>query len=93
MFKRFTDQLSWSRIVAMAVLVLAVIVLSIIDAKLAWQKYLATSEPQTFTISEEKVAELVQTQPEFVDWVANDLSDEDGGILNLQDTGRTARVR
>lgn len=90
MLKRFTSQLSWRRIVAMTALLLVIAVLSIIDIRLAWQKY---QEPQIFTISEEKVAEIVQTEPEFVEWIVNDLGDEDGGILNLQDTGRTAKVR
>lgn len=90
--KRVTQRtpLTRGRIVAMAVLVLAVVVLSTLNIRLAWQKY---QEPKLFTISEERVAEVVETQPEFVEWIANDISDEDGGILNLKDTGRAAKVR
>ncbi|MEK7539874.1 MAG: hypothetical protein AAB558_01360 [Patescibacteria group bacterium] len=86
----FGRQLSWREVVAMAVLVLAVVVLSGLDIQ-AWQeRQLSPAQPQL--VEAGPVEEALEFFPEpesnqaaFVGWVASDLSDEDNGILNLQE--------
>lgn len=89
----FGRQLSWREIVVMAVLVTAVVVLTVLDIQ-AWQDYQVrqtsrVSTPQPQLVEAGPVEEALEFLPEpeaaFVDWVAGDLSDEDNGILNLQE--------